>query len=204
MRRTSCHRVSQHGKTWTMREVTATVARMAQKKRADDTGRLAQELAQALAEGDTDLALRLTRRLEGELSKPAASASQQPQADGRLLAFAAAPAVVPVGRRTSRTGGSARQTVVATLAEIGVPARARLISDYAEARFGEQVESRAFVSPPPRRAARHGDRAARDPPTLCPRSRVASSSRSAGCWRCRTGRWSDGWSGLGRSELIIS
>jgi len=117
---------------------------MAQKKRADDTGRLAQELAQALAEGDTDLALRLTRRLEGELSKPAASASQQPQADGRLLAFAAAPAVVPVGRRTSRTGGSARQTVVATLAEIGVPARARLISDYAEARFGEQVESRAL------------------------------------------------------------
>jgi hypothetical protein len=33
---------------------------------------------------------------------------------------------------------------VATLAEIGVPARARLISDYAEARFGEQVESRAL------------------------------------------------------------
>lgn len=126
-----------------MREVTATLAKMVQ-KRVNDASQLAQELAQALAEGDTELALRLTRQLEGQLSTPSATAPRGPEADGRLLAFAATPAVVPVGRRAARSGGSARQTVVAALAEIGVPARARLISDYAEARFGEQVESRAL------------------------------------------------------------
>jgi hypothetical protein len=50
---------------------------------------------------------------------------------------------VPV-RRGSRGTGSARQTVTAVLGEIGVPARARLVADYAAARFGERVDTRAF------------------------------------------------------------
>lgn len=47
-------------------------------------------------------------------------------------------------RNSSRSASSARQTVTAALGEIGVPARARLVADYCEARFGEPIDTRAF------------------------------------------------------------
>jgi len=51
--------------------------------------------------------------------------------------------VVPL-RPTKRGSGSARQTVTAALSEIGVPARTRVVADYCEARFGEEIDTRAL------------------------------------------------------------
>lgn len=101
---------------------------------------LAGELAAALAAGDTARALELTRRIEAQLrevsrrQKPAASAT---------LAFAAGPAVLPL-KSERASGASTRRTVAAALAEIGVPVQAKVITEYAEARFGERVDSRMF------------------------------------------------------------
>ena len=97
---------------------------------------LAGELTAALAAGDSDRALDLTRRIETQLKD--ARRRQKPGASN-TLAFVADPAVVPVKPERS-SGASTRRTIAAALAEIGVPCRARLIAEYAEARFGEQVE----------------------------------------------------------------
>jgi hypothetical protein len=98
-----------------------------------------------VAEDDTTRALELTRQLEQALLRQAGEGSTGEGTEP--LAFAAPPVVVPVERRRSpRPSGTTRQTVVAALAEIGVPSRARLLSDYAEARFGERIETRAFAA----------------------------------------------------------
>jgi hypothetical protein len=55
--------------------------------------------------------------------------------------FAAPPAVVPMGRRP-RSSRSGRHVVAGALAEIGVACRARVVADYAAARFGQPVETR--------------------------------------------------------------
>lgn len=121
-------------------------------REAESADQLTQELADAVASKDTERAIALTRRLEAQLksslSKPEPAVTvtgrqgRSPTSD-KQLAFAAPPSIVPI-RRSPRVTGSARQIVTAALAEIGVPARARLVADYAEARFAEQIESRAL------------------------------------------------------------
>ena len=106
--------------------------------------RLARELASAVASGDHEVAVRLTRLLENRLTSGEVGRSNNASQDRPSLVFPASPSVVPVRGRAFV--GSARQSVIAALAEIGVPCRARLVSDYAEARFGERVESRAFAA----------------------------------------------------------
>lgn len=101
---------------------------------------LAGQLAAALAAGETDRALELTRRLEAQLKK---AGHQDKSTSGDAMAFAATPAVVPVKPERS-SGASTRRTVAAALAEIGVPVQAKVITDYSEARFGERVDSRMF------------------------------------------------------------
>lgn len=122
------------------------------RKRAESAEQLTRQLADAVAANDTRRAIELTRRIEAqlELSLSEAGSPAAPQThpnrgkpSGKHLAFAGPPSVVPI-RQAPRVTGSARQTVSAALAEIGVPARARLVADYAEARFGEQIESRAL------------------------------------------------------------
>lgn len=107
---------------------------------------LAQELAEAVAANDTARAIRLTRqieaRLEADLTEPPPRASTSRQAKRKVPASdegASSPA-----RKSPRSTSSARQTVTAALGEIGVPARARLVADYCEARFGERIDTRAF------------------------------------------------------------
>jgi hypothetical protein len=120
------------------------------RKRTPSAEELSQELAEAIATKDSRRAMQLTRQLEARLGadldadqkREAGGDSRQEPADAQR-AFAASPAVVPV-RRAARSTGSARQTVTAALAEIGVPVRARVVSDYAEARFGDRVDTRAF------------------------------------------------------------
>lgn len=102
---------------------------------------LAQRVARAVAAGDRDEAVRLTRQLEGQLTE---TAEHKPP-EGRAPDFAAPPAVVPV-RNTSSPARSGRQVVAGALAEIGVPSRARVLADYAQARFGERVEPRALAA----------------------------------------------------------
>jgi hypothetical protein len=106
---------------------------------------LTADLAAAVAARDTQRAIELARQIESQL---ASTLPAEPAADGAgigesAFAFAAAPTVVPV-RKEERVTGSARQTVTAALAEIGVPVRARVAADYAEARFGERVDPRVF------------------------------------------------------------
>lgn len=122
------------------------------RERTESAEQLTQQLADAVAAKDTRRAIDLTRRIEAQLelslAEDAGSGTQPlPPTRGKPsekhLAFAGPPSVVPL-RQAPRVTGSARQTVTAVLAEIGVPARARLVSEYAEARFGEQIESRAL------------------------------------------------------------
>lgn len=110
----------------------------------DEALRLTAELREALASGDHDTAIRLTGLLEDRLTRGTSGESDQAgQPAPHDASFAAPPSVVPVHRRQST--GSARQAVTGSLAEIGVPCRARLVTDYAEARFGERVEPRTFA-----------------------------------------------------------
>src|SRR5436190_19095885 len=93
--------------------------------RDEEALRLAREVADAVAAGDHDAAVQLVRRLEARLT---GARNRKPRAEGpeaETLAFAARPSIVPVRRRPEPTG-SARQAVVAALAEIGVPCRAKL------------------------------------------------------------------------------
>ena len=81
------------------------------------------------------------RQLEGRLSQP----TEHEPPKGHVLDFAAPPTVVQMRNRPASTR-SARQVVTGALAEIGVPCRALVLADYAEARFGQRVESRAFAA----------------------------------------------------------
>lgn len=101
---------------------------------------LAAELTAAIAANDTTRAIALARRIESQLSSAAAAISN---AAPDVKGFSASPSKVPV-RKEERGAGSARQTVIAALAEIGVPVKARLAADYSQARFGESVDPRAF------------------------------------------------------------
>lgn len=103
--------------------------------------RLAQRIVRALEAGDRDEAMRLVRELERELTRRGTDA---PAADG-APAFVAQPAVVPMERKPA-PDRSARQVIAGALAEIGVACRARVVADYAEARFGQRVESRMLAA----------------------------------------------------------
>lgn len=117
--------------------------------RAEAAIRLTSQIADAVAAGDHEQAVRLTRELEewltaAESAGPAASAGPAVPAGPpatRAPDFAAQPAVVPMGRRP-RSSRSGRQAVAGALAEIGVACRARVVADYAAARFGQRVETR--------------------------------------------------------------
>jgi hypothetical protein len=119
------------------------------RKRPPSAELLTKELAKAVAAKDTARAIELTRQIESQLQsdlKETNGASRDRgsgASSGERPSFAAAPAVVPV-HWTARSAGSARQTITAALSEIGVPAKARLVADYAEARFGDRVDTRGF------------------------------------------------------------
>jgi hypothetical protein len=105
----------------------------------DVTMSLARRIVDALEAGDRDEALRLVRDLERALTNAASSATDA------APSFAAQPAVVPM-THTPAPGRSARQVVAGALAEIGVACRARVVTDYAEARFGQRVEPRTLAA----------------------------------------------------------
>jgi hypothetical protein len=95
---------------------------------------LARRLADAVAAGDRDEAIRLTRGLERALTNtPYPSAHAAPS-------FTAQPAVDPMTYTPTPSRG-ARQVVADALAEIGVACRAQVATDYAEAQFGPRVET---------------------------------------------------------------
>jgi hypothetical protein len=100
---------------------------------------LARRIIDALAAADRDEALRLTRELERALTNAPDSATDA------APSFRAQPAVVPM-THTPAPGRSARQVVAGALAEIGVATRARVVTDYAEARFGQHVEPRTLAA----------------------------------------------------------
>ncbi len=99
---------------------------------------LARQVVNALAAGNRDEALRLTRELERALTKAAPAAEAVPS-------FPAEPAVVRMAR-TPAPARSARQVVAGALAEIGVATRAKVVTDYAGARFGQRVEARTLAA----------------------------------------------------------
>jgi hypothetical protein len=106
----------------------------------DASIRLTRRIADAIASGDRDQAVRLTRELQTALTsaRPAATGTAAPS-------FEAQPAVVPMTRPPVR-GRSARQVITGALAEIGVACRARIVADYAGARFGQRVEPRTLAA----------------------------------------------------------
>src|SRR5260221_10347742 len=100
---------------------------------------LARLVADAVAAGDHDEAVRLTRLLAGQLTAAAGHTASRTEAPD----FAARPTVVPVAERPA-SSRSSRQVVAEALAEIGVACRARVVAEYAEARFGQRVEPRSL------------------------------------------------------------
>ena len=96
--------------------------------------RLARRIANAVVAGDRDEAIRLTRELERALTNP-----PEPSAHA-APSFTAQPAVVPM-TCTPTTPRSAQQVIAAARAEIGVARRAKVATEYAEARFGRRVET---------------------------------------------------------------
>lgn len=117
-------------------------------RRVPTAEELARELADAVARNDTPRAIRLTRELEAQLSAPSAGLPAERSTPSRKSSTktpgsGAKSRVVPI-REAKRSSSSARQTVTAALSEIGVPARVRLVADYCDARFGEQIDTRAF------------------------------------------------------------
>jgi len=105
----------------------------------DVSVQLARRVADAVAAGNRQEAVRLMRLLEEQLTADPAPYRHGTDAPN----FAARPAVVPMAKepQSSRSG---RQAVAGALAEIGVSCRARVVADYAEARFGQRVEARAL------------------------------------------------------------
>lgn len=110
---------------------------------------LARELADAVAGNDTRRAIRLARQIEAQLSAPMASPRAERPIRSRKRSTQTAggapraPRVVPL-REAKRSSSSVRQTVTAALSEIGVPSRVRLVADYCDARFDEQIDTRSF------------------------------------------------------------
>jgi hypothetical protein len=113
---------------------------------------LARQVIGAIEAGDRDEAVRLTRELERALTRrgtgaPAGAPLAGPPAGlpAGAPAFAAQPAVVPVAQPPV-PARSARQVITGALAEIGVACRARIVADYAGARFGQRVEPRMLAA----------------------------------------------------------
>jgi hypothetical protein len=119
-------------------EIVAKVSPMSSSQDDVSTG-LARRVAEAIAAGDRDEALRLTRELVGALTGAGAPAADE------APSFSAEPAVVPM-THTPAPARSSRQVVAGALAEIGVACRARVVTDYAEARFGQRVEPRTLAA----------------------------------------------------------
>lgn len=110
--------------------------------------RLTRQIADAVAAGDREQAVRLTRQLERRLMAADSAELAGPGVPAGVPGtdtpdFAAEPAVVTVARKP-QASGSGRKAVAGALAEIGVACRARVVADYAEARFGLRVETRAL------------------------------------------------------------
>ncbi len=106
-----------------------------------ESAMLARRIADAIAAGDRNEAVRLTRELESALTNgPAPVPSVE-----AVPSFSAQPAVVPMAH-TPAPARSTRQVVAGALAEIGVACRARVVADYAEARFGQRVEPRSLAA----------------------------------------------------------
>jgi hypothetical protein len=103
--------------------------------------RLARRITDAIAAGDRDQAVRLTRELERVLTNAAAPVP----ATEATPSFTAQPAVVPMAQAPAPSR-SARQVVAGALAEIGVACRAKIVTEYAEARFGQRVEPRTLAA----------------------------------------------------------
>ena len=98
---------------------------------------LARRIADAIAAGNRHEAIWLTRELERALTNtPDPSAHAAPS-------FTAQPTVAPMTCTPSR---SAPQVIADALAEIGVACRAKVATDYAEARFGQRVEPRTLAA----------------------------------------------------------
>jgi hypothetical protein len=105
--------------------------------RDDANVSLARRIADAVAAGDRDAAIRLTRELERALTNtPDPSVHTAPS-------FTAQSAVVPM-KYAPTPSRSARQVIADALADIGVTCRAEVATDYAEARFGQRVEPRTL------------------------------------------------------------
>jgi hypothetical protein len=100
---------------------------------------LARRIAHAITAGDRHDAIRLTRELERALSNtPDPLAHAAPSLTGQ-------PTVVPM-TRTPTPSRSARQVIADALAEIGVACRAKVATDYAEARFAQRVEPQTLAA----------------------------------------------------------
>jgi hypothetical protein len=107
----------------------------------DEAIALARRLAEAVAAGDRAEAIRLTHELGGRLAGTGADVAPE----DHTPAFTAPPTVVPIKKRAS-SSRSSRQVVAGALAEIGVPCRAKVLADYAEARSGERIEPRTLAA----------------------------------------------------------
>ena len=121
---------------------------------------LARQVISAIEAGDQAGAVRLTRELEKALTRRGAGIPADGQPAG-MPDFAAQPAVVPVAQAPA-PARSARQVITGALAEIGVACRARIVADYAGARFGQRVEPRMLA------ALRRDERRAWDKSTARP------------------------------------
>jgi hypothetical protein len=119
-----------HGQAWSKLASVRTVST----SRDDVSISLARRIADAVAAGDRDEAIRLTREMERALTNtPDHSAHAAPS-------FTAQPAVVPMAYPPTPSR-SARQVIADALAEIGVACRAEVATAYAQARFGQRAET---------------------------------------------------------------
>ena len=126
--------MKKHGQAWNR---LATVSTVSTSPDAVSMS-IAHRIVDAIAAGDRDEALRLTRELDLVLTDTPVSADTAPS-------FTARPAVVPMTHPPA-PARSARQVVAGALAEIGVACRAKVVTEYAEARFGQRVESRTLAA----------------------------------------------------------
>jgi len=107
--------------------------------RDDANVSLARRIANAVAAGDRDEAIRLTRELERALTN-----TPDPSAHA-VRSFNTQPTVAPM-TCTPTPSHSAQQVITDALAEIGVACRPKVAADYAEARFGQRIELRTLTA----------------------------------------------------------
>jgi len=127
--------MKKHGQAWN-KLVTVSIVNSTQD---DACMSLARRVVDAIGAGDRDEALRLIRELERALTDAPDSAAEE------APSFMAQPAVVSMTHQPA-SARSARQVVAGALAEIGVACRARVVTDYAGARFGQRVEPRTLAA----------------------------------------------------------